>query len=294
MAGVRVSSPDKELVSRPGAAGVTKLDLARYYEAVAEVMLPHVAGRPLTMQRFPDGLDAGGFYEKRLPAHFPEWFGRVRVQTADGAQLQPVAESASDLAYLANQACITPHAWLSCTSDLEHPDRLVFDLDPSDDGMTGVRHAARMTGALLDELGLAAWLKTSGSRGYHVLVPLRPRADFDEVRRFAQDAAALLAERDPERLTVEQRKDRRGDRVFLDVLRNGYRQTVVPPYAVRAAPGAPVSTPIEWEELSQVSPGGYDVDSVRRRLAQRTDPWARLDRRGQRLEQARERLDRLT
>ncbi len=291
VAGVPIGRADKVLWPDEGR---TKLDLATYYAAVAPAMGRHLAGRPVSMQRFPDGIGGPSFYEKKVPAHFPSWVHTAEVRTADGPQRQVLVEDAASLVYLADQACVTPHTWLATVADLDHPDQMVFDLDPRGDpaeagegGLRRVRRATRLVGELLDDLGLTSYLKTSGSRGYHVLVPLRPAEDFDTVRAFARACAERLADAEPDLLTVEQRKDKRGERIFVDVLRNGYGQTVVPPYAVRGRPGAPVSTPLRWDELSRVAPGGHDMDSVRRRLAQRADPWADLRRRAQALARAR-------
>ena len=292
--GVEITHPDKELFpSWDRRPAVTKQDLAQYYADVAGVMLPHLRERPVNMQRFPDGIDGSAFYEKKVPSHFPDWVGTVEVSTADGRQRQVRVDDARSLVYLAQQACLTPHTWLSRAGDLDRPDQLVFDLDPSVEGLAEVRRATRLVGEVLDELGLTTYLKTTGSRGYHVLVPLRPEEGFDEVRDFARSVASVLVGREPELLTLEQRKDKRGDRVFVDVLRNGYGQTAVPAYAVRARPGAPVSTPLEWSELSRVEPDQHTITSVRRRLAQRTDPWADVRRHAQGLDRARELLERL-
>ena len=284
VAGVEISKPDKVLFPD---GGVTKLDLATYYDAVADVMLPHLRGRPVNMQRFPDGVGGMAFYEKKVPAHFPDWVHSVEVHTEDGAQRQVVVDDRRSLVYLAQQACITPHTWLCTTKDLERPDQLVFDLDPSDADLKKVRRATRLVGDLLAELGLTTYLKTTGSRGYHVLVPLRPNLGFDEVREFARRCAERLVEREPELLTIEQRKAKRGDRVYVDIGRNAYGQTAVPAYAVRARPGAPVSTPITWDELSRVKPDQFTVATVRRRLARRECPWADLRRHAQGLAKAR-------
>jgi bifunctional non-homologous end joining protein LigD len=214
----------------------------------------------------------------------------VEVHTEDGAQEQVVVDDRRSLVYLAQQACLTPHTWLCTRKELEKPDQLVFDLDPSDDSLAKVRRATRLVGELLDELGLTSYLKTTGSRGYHVLVPLRPALGFDEVRDFARGCAERLVERAPDLLTVEQRKAKRGDRVYVDIGRNAYGQTAVPAYAVRARPGAPVSTPITWDELSRVRPAQFTITSVRRRLARRDCPWSDLRRHAQTLTKARKRL----
>jgi bifunctional non-homologous end joining protein LigD len=287
LSGAIVPRPDKVLFP---AQGLTKADLARYYAAVASTMLPHLAGRPINMQRFPDGITAAGFYEKKMPAHFPDWVRAARVDTGDGGQEQVVVDDERTLVHLAGQACITPHIWLSTVDHLDTPDQLVFDLDPSRDDLAEIRRATRLLGELLDALGLTTFLKTTGSRGYHVHVPLRPRKRFDDVREFAKSVARHLVDADPELFTVEQRKAKRGGRLYVDVMRNGYGQTAVPPYAVRARAGAPVSTPIEWDELSRVTPDQHTMSSVPRRLGQRSDPWRDMLRHGQELGPAQKRL----
>jgi len=283
--GIEIPRPEKELF----ADGTTKGDLATYYADVARRMLPHLRDRVVSMQRFPDGVEAGGFYEKRVPGHFPDWVRRARVDTDDGSQEQVVVQDARTLAYLAGQACITPHTWLSRVERPTRPDQMVFDLDPSVDDLAAVRRATRLTGDLLGELGLPAYLKTTGSRGYHVVVPLRAELDFDEVRDVAHRVAALLARREPDLLTVEQRTSERGDRVFVDYLRNGYGQTAVPPYAVRARERPSVATPIPWDDLGRVRPDQYTVGRPRRGA----DPWQGMRRRATGLRRARQRLDRL-
>jgi bifunctional non-homologous end joining protein LigD len=288
VAGAEVSRPEKVLFPDDG---LTKQDLADYYADVAAVMVPHLSGRPVSMQRFPDGIDGEGFYEKKTPEHFPDWFRRVTVSTSDGEQEQVVVDDRRSLVYIADQACITPHVWLSRADRLDHPDQLVFDLDPSDPAdVDGVRAATRAVADLMDEVGLLPYVKTTGSKGFHVQVPLDRSADFDTARAFAREAADLLAARDPDRLTVQQRKDKRGDRVYVDTMRNAYGQTAVPPYAVRARPGAPVATPIGRDELGSVRPDQYTMASVTRRLAQRADPWKGMGRSARSLRRPFERL----
>jgi bifunctional non-homologous end joining protein LigD len=228
-----------------------------------------------------------------VPSHFPDWLDTAEVETADGTQSQVIVNSARTLVYLANQGCITPHTWLSRTRALDRPDQLVFDLDPSIDNLAMLRRATTMTGELLDAIGLTSYLKSSGSRGYHVVVPLRPQATFDETRAFALEVAEHLAKQEPDLLTVEQRKSNRGDRVYIDIMRNAYAQTIVPPYAVRARPGGPVSAPMEWYELSRVAPNEYTITNLRRRLSTRGDPWNGIRRRAHGLTKAGEKLARL-
>jgi bifunctional non-homologous end joining protein LigD len=287
VAGVEVPRADKVLFPE---AGLDKADLAHYYAAVAGVMLPHLAGRPISMQRFPDGVGSSGFYEKRRPEHFPGWVGSARVETGEGTQDQVVVNDERTLVYLASQACITPHVWLSTVRSLDRPDQVVFDLDPSHDDLSQTRRATRRLGAVLDDLGLTSFVKTTGSRGYHVHVPLRPRESFDDVREFARTVAQRLVDEDPDLFTLQQRRGSRGDRVYVDVMRNAYGQTAVPPYAVRARTGATVSVPIAWDEVARVAPDQHDMSSVPRRLGQRDDPWREFSRHAQELRGARARL----
>lgn len=294
VAGVPISRPDKELYpATDEGPAITKTDLARYYADVAEVMLPHLRGRPISMQRFPDGIDGMSFYEKKVPSHFPDFVSTVQVDTADGPQRQVTIENERTLVYLADQACLTPHVWLSTAEHLDAPDQLIIDLDPSVQDLAAVRRATRAVGALLEEIGLTSLVKTTGSRGYHVLVPLRPEREFDDVREFARSLARVLVAREPDLLTIEARKKNRGDRVLVDIQRNAYGQTAVPPYAVRARPGAPVATPIGWDEVSRIAPDGHTIASIRRRLAQFEDPWAGIAKHRQGLGKAAERLRRL-
>jgi bifunctional non-homologous end joining protein LigD len=289
---VEVSRPDKVLFPE---AGVTKEDLAEHYRSVARHMLRHVKGRPVSMHRFPDGVGSQGFFHKDVPDHFPDWIHRMTVRKQDGTVTHAITCDAATLVYLADQACITPHVWLSRSDDLERPDRLVFDLDPSDGDFAGVRAAARAIGELLRRVGLAPFAMTTGSRGLHVWVPLRRKPGFDEVRTFARDVARELAERHPGELTVEFRKAKRGGRILIDVMRNGYAQTAVPPYAVRPRPQAPVATPLEWDELSdpKLRSDRWTTRNLSRRLGRKGDPWAGIGRSARSLDKAREALDRI-
>ncbi|MBC2865293.1 non-homologous end-joining DNA ligase [Streptomyces mexicanus] len=269
----------------------TKGDLVAYYRSVAPYMLPHLRGRPLMLERHPDGLDGPVFMQKNTPESYPDWITRAEVPKEGGTVLHTVCDDTATLVHLADQACLTLHRWLSRTRHLDRPDRLVFDLDPAGDDFGAVRTAAHALHALLDELRLPCAPMTTGSRGVHVIVPLDGRDGFDEVRGFARDVAEALAARHPDRLTTAPRKKDRGDRLYLDVQRNGYAQTAVAPYSVRARPGAPVAVPLSWDQLD-------DPRTTARRwtLADavdqaRTEPWADLPARGRSLGPARRRLD---
>ncbi|MEV0975361.1 non-homologous end-joining DNA ligase [Streptomyces sp. NPDC049915] len=291
---VPVHRPGKVLF--PGDSGAkeyTKGDLVDYYRSVAAFMLPHLRGRPLMLERHPDGVDGPRFMQKNTPEHYPEWITRVELPKEDGTVCHTVCDDISSLVYLADQACLTFHRWLSRTGSIDTPDRMVFDLDPSRDDFAAVREAARRLGDLLDELRLPSAPMTTGSRGLHVVVPLAGHQDFDTVRQFARDVAELLAAEHPGRLTTAARKKDRGDRLYLDIQRNAYAQTAVAPFTVRALPGAPVAVPLTWDQLDD--PG---VDARRWTIADavdqaRTNPWAGLMDRGRTLGPARRRLDAL-
>jgi bifunctional non-homologous end joining protein LigD len=286
---VTISRPDKALFP----CGITKADLARYYERVASAMLPHLAARPLNLERYPDGIEGQRIMQQRASSHFPPWIARVRVPKSGGSVEHVVARDSATLVYLADQACITLHPWLSRSDRLDRPDRLIVDLDPSGDDPAEVLRAARLMGELLLELGLDPRAMATGSRGYHVVVPLRRRADFDAVRAFARDVATLAAAREPRLFTVEQRKAKREGRILIDVLRNAYAHTAVAPYAVRPRPGAPVATPLHWDELRDpgTRPDRWTLRTLPHRLERDGDPWRDIARQGQSLSTAQRRLD---
>ena len=277
--------------------GITKGDLIGYYREMAPRIIPYLRDRPLVMVRYPDGITGQRIVQKNISRHFPGWISRVEVKKQDGAVCQVVGDKPATLVYLADQACIELHVLLSALGALDRPDQLVFDLDPPGEGHFGeaCRHALSLRGLLEGELGLTAYVKTTGGKGLHVHVPLRPEADFDSVRGFARDAASLLASRSPGQLTVEQRKEHRGQRIYLDIMRDAYAQMVVAPYSVRARPGAPVATPLHWDELSGggLDPGQFTMRTIAGRLAGLGDPWQGMARHRRGLAGAQRRLDAL-
>jgi bifunctional non-homologous end joining protein LigD len=278
---------------------ISKGDLVGYYRDVADRMLPYLRDRPLVMARYPDGITGQRIFQKNVPAYFPDWVTRTEVKKQDGSLLQVVCDKAATLVYLANQACVEMHVFLSRIGALEHPDQLVFDLDPPDAEHFGeVRRLALQLRELLEgELGLTAFVKTTGGRGLHVHVPLAGRDDFDTARRFARQVSDVLAAREPDRLTTQQRREGRGDRVYADVMRNAYAQTVVTPFSVRARPGAPVATPLAWDELEDpgLTPLRFTLRTVGERLDRlgTSDPWAGLARRRYGLARPARRLEKL-
>jgi bifunctional non-homologous end joining protein LigD len=257
--------------------GITKQDLAGYYGGVAEVMLPWLRDRPVTMVRYPDGLAGSRFFQKNASSYFPSWIRRVEVGKEGGVVEHVICDKPATLVYLANQACIEIHGFLSRADKVDVPDQLVFDFDPPDgEHFADVRRAALWARELLeDELGLTSFVRTSGGRGLHVHVALNRRADFEATREFAHHAADVLARRHPGVITTEQRKDKRGTRIYADIMRNAYAQTVVANYGVRARPGAPVATPLSWPEVDDgLEPGQFTMATIGARLKSTDDPWS--------------------
>lgn len=276
---IEITHADRELFPD----GITKGDLAKYYGRIASAMVPHLAGRPLMLQRFPRGVEHGGFYQKDVGNEAPDWVRTVEVPKEGGTVRHVVCDDERTLLYLANQDVITLHAWLAQADRLDNPDRMIFDLDPSVDDIGALRDGVYRVKELLDDLGLTSYLQTTGSRGYHVMVPLDSSADFDTVRGFARAAADSLAERYSDQLTTAARKSARRDRIYLDVMRNAYAQTAVMPYSVRANAEAGVATPLRWAELDRVEPRKYTVHSIMRRMSHPTGPWADSAKYGQAL-----------
>jgi bifunctional non-homologous end joining protein LigD len=282
-----ITHPDKVLFPEDG---ITKGELAAYYEAIAPAMLPHLVARPVTMERYPSGIGAKGFMHKDVSRGFPEWLERVEVPKKGGTVHYPLVRDVRALLWLANQNCITPHVWTSRVPDLFRPDICVFDLDPSREDQGALRTATLAVRDALASLGLASLVKTSGSKGFHVVVPLDGVDGFDTVGAFAHAVAARLVERDPDRLTLAFSKAERGGRIYLDIGRNGPGATIAAAYAVRARPGAPVSAPVAWDEIEEggVGPRSFTVRTMAARMAAAGDLWASV--RGQSLRPARERL----
>jgi bifunctional non-homologous end joining protein LigD len=273
-------------------AGVTKGDVVAHYERVAEAMVPHLAGRPLTMQRFHGPVTGQGFFQKAASDHFPPFVERATVpKGGNGTITHPVVASPDALVYLANQGMVTAHVWLARADRPQHPDRLVIDLDPSEPDLALLRRAARSTKAAFEEVGLVPFLAATGSRGFHVTAPLDRSATTEEAHAFAADIASLVAARGPDELTTAFSKSERGGRLFLDANRNGYAQTVVAPWSVRARPGAGVAVPLRWHELARAVPDRHTVRTAGRRLASAGDPWAGMDDHARPLADARTALD---
>jgi len=289
------------VITHPGKVlfpddGITKGELAAYYESVAPIMVPHIRGRPVTMERYPAGIHEKGFFHKDVSKGFPEWLERVEVPKKDGTVHHPIVRDTRSLLWIANQNCITPHVWTSRAPNLYHPDICVFDLDPSrEDEPDVLRAAALRLRDLLSELNLKSWVKTSGSKGFHIVVPLDGKARMNDVAAFAHRIGRLMVERDPEHLTQEFSKVDRGGRILVDTGRNGYSATFAAAYAVRAKRGAPVSAPCTWDELErgEVGPRTFTLRTMAGRISEIGDVWAEMRRRGRSLRGAIAKLRRL-
>jgi bifunctional non-homologous end joining protein LigD len=268
--------------------GITKGELAAYYESVAEVMVPHISGRPVTMERYPSGIGNKGFMHKDVTKGFPSWLERVEVSKKDGTVHHAIVTDTKSLLWMANQNTITVHVWSSRVPDLYRPDICVFDLDPSVEDQGALRFAALALRDLLGELHLRSWIKTSGSKGFHIVVPLAGDAHMGEVSGFSHRVGGELVRRHPDRLTQEFSKADRGDRILVDTGRNGYSATWAAPYTARAKPGAPVSAPCTWEEVERglVEPRSFSVRTMAARMASCGDLWSDLEAHPQSLRRA--------
>jgi bifunctional non-homologous end joining protein LigD len=263
-------------------AGVRKADVIEYYLHVAGWLLPHLHDRPATLERLPEGIGKAGkphFWQKNTPAYYPAWIPRVTLPSEAGKPVAyVVVNDAQTLAYLVNQGTLTFHVFLSRVQDLDRPDFVLFDLDPGKARFADAVTIASELRGVLDAEGIQSFLKTSGKTGLHVLVRWDRAGGYEEARGWAMGIARQIVRALPEIATIERSKAKRGSRVYVDVMQNARGLHVVPPYVIRAVPGAPVSTPLQWQELTtRLDPGKFDLSSIRRRLDRmKTDPMAAL------------------
>jgi bifunctional non-homologous end joining protein LigD len=271
---VKLSNPDKILFPDDG---ITKAELAEHYARVAELMVPHCRNRPMNLWRWNKGIAEDVVVQQSLPKGAPEWVARCEVPRRKGGDIvHGMINDAETLRWLAQQNCITPHIWNARCDMRDKPDRIVFDLDPaSEDDFDQIREGALVTAEILRDLGLVPFAKVSGSRGIHIIAPLKRTRTADEVRASAGELAERIAAERPDTLTTFWRKDKREGRILVDVARNTYGQTIVAPYAVRALPGAPVAMPVTWDEVADASlaPRAFKLRELESRLAG-DDPWA--------------------
>lgn len=288
-----ITHPEKVLFPDDG---ITKGELAGYYEAIAPLMLPHIRGRPVTMERFHRGIGAAGFFQKSVVKGAPEWLERVEVPKKDGTVHHPLINDQRSLLWLANQNCITPHVWASRVPRLDHPDICIFDLDPLREDAEALRNAALAVRDLLSELGLPAWVKTSGSKGFHIAVPLDGKSDAGVVATFAHAVGRVLVARHSHELTLEFSKADRGGRIYVDTGRNQPPATFAATYAVRAKPTAPISAPCTWTEVESgaVGPTTFTLRTMGARVADVGDLWSDMHGEGRSLRAPMSQLRRLS
>ncbi|MDX1640243.1 MAG: non-homologous end-joining DNA ligase [Balneolaceae bacterium] len=299
---MKIGSHDVEIKNRDKVffpeEKITKGNLIDYYEKIADSFIPFLKDRPLSLNRFPDGITEEGFYQKQVSDYFPDWIDTVEIEKKEGGtNSQVVCNSKATLIYLVNQGTVSFHPWLCKTDNLHKPDKLVFDLDPPQGNFEIVVKGAKALRSLLEkELGLNAFLMTTGSKGLHVVCPIKPEKDFEDVRSFAKDVADYLADNNPDTFTTKTRKDQRKGRLFIDYLRNAYAQTSIPPYSVRAREGAPVATPLGWNELNKegLHSQSYTIKNIFKRLSQKDEPWSQFNNKATKLKKSTEKLNGLT
>lgn len=259
---------------------ISKGSIVDYYEQVSPFIVPHIKNHPLTMQRFPSGIKEESFYQKNAGAYFPSWIKTVGVGKEDGGTVNYViANNEATIVYLANQAAITLHSWLSRADKLHVPDRMIFDLDPSKDDFASIKKAALLLKDIFDDLKIPSFAMTTGSRGIHIYVPLKRVHTFEYVADFAYAIAQKMMEESPKQFTLEIRKAKRAGRIFIDTLRNRYSATSVVPYSVRPREKAPVAAPLFWEELknARLTAQTFTIKNILLRLKQEGDPWQNVD-----------------
>jgi bifunctional non-homologous end joining protein LigD len=266
---VTITHPDRILFPEDG---LTKADVAAYYHAVADRMVPFLAGRPLSVERFPRGIGEDGFMQKNRPGHAPEAVGAVEMDKRDGVTIYPIVDDEEGLLFFVNLSAITFHVPTLTVADDVHPDWLIWDLDPPDDG-AGIFDAARTMRAFLDDLGVPTVLMATGSHGFHLRTPIVPDVEVGRVDRLARGSAMLAEAAHADLLTTAFRKADRDGRVFVDWLRNTPRATSVVPYSLRPRDGAPVAAPLDWEELESEGPTGVTLETIEARLGG-DHPWA--------------------
>jgi bifunctional non-homologous end joining protein LigD len=282
MSGVAISHPDKVMFPE---SGITKGELCAYYDLVAPLMLQHIEGRPVTLERFHRGIGEKGFFQKNVEKGAPAWLERVTVPKNDGVVNYPVVRDTNGIRWLANQNCITPHVWTSRAPDLLHPDLCIFDLDPLVEDADVLRAMTLKLRDMLAELGLTSWVKTTGSKGFHVAVPLDGTANSGQVARWAHGMGRAFAQRYPEHLTLEFYKVDRGGKILVDTGRNEFGATYATAYAVRPKPNAPISAPCTWEEVESgaAQPQTFTLRGMAKRLDAVGDVWTAIFQRPQAL-----------
>ena len=255
-----------------------KRQIIEYYTKIAPYFLPLVHKYPIVMQRYPDGIFGKNFFQKQIPEYFPDWINRQTVDLKmGGKQTLVLIEDQQTLEYLANQDILVYHSWLSQTDLINYPTKIIFDLDPaqvaSSTQLKDLKIAAKALKVILESYNLIPFLMTTGSRGYHVIVPILPHYTFELVHEFAKQIAIKLVQQAPDKYTITINKEKRGECIFIDYLRNSYGQTSIAPYSLRALEGAPIATPLDWFELDSSTPQKYTIKNIFSRLSHKHNPW---------------------
>ena len=275
---IKITNPNKILFPQ---SKITKKELINYYTKIAPFMLRLIKNHPITMHRFPNGINKKGFYQKDISDFFPIFIERIQIKQIHTKKITtyPLCNNLPSIEYLANQAVITFHMWQSSIKNIKKPNRMIFDFDPSkENDFKRIKFFAKKLKTLLENIGLIPLLMTSGSKGLHIVVPLKPEKTFKEIKSFATKIAKQLVEKYPEDLTLELRKEKRGTKIFIDTLRNQWAQLSVCPYSVRAIKEAPIATPIDWKELNKanMNPQYFNIKNIFKRLSKKDCPWKKF------------------
>jgi bifunctional non-homologous end joining protein LigD len=267
IAGIAITHPDKIIFPE---AKISKGQMIAYYERIAGHMLSHLRDRPLTLERYPDGLGGYGFIQKNAADYYPDFIRTLQVETDKGRQKQILCQDKRSLVYLANQGTISFHTWLSRRDKLHQPDQVVYDLDPPGNDLAMLKEAVKVVRKSLQDADYQPELMSSGKSGFHLICRIRRGKSFDELREEARELAEEMAERHPKLLTTEISKNQRKGRIFVDYLRNAYGQTTICPYSLRATARAGLATPLDWQELGKLQrPDAYGPENIFRRLSQK-------------------------
>lgn len=259
---------------------ITKGNIIEYYALMAKYQMPIIKNHLLTMQRYPDGIKGEAFYQKNANEYFPSWIKTEAVTKSEGGKVNYViATNEATIVYLVNQATLTPHYWLSKYTNLHVPDRIILDLDPSVKNFARIKAAALLLKDICDDFDLPCYVMTTGSRGMHIYIPLKPIHTFDEVSVVASYLAKQMMRENPEEFTLEVRKEKRGTNIFIDTLRNRYNATAVVPYSVRAYENAPVAMPLWWDELDKkLTAQTFTITDAYDHIKQAGNPWKTMSK----------------
>jgi len=260
--------------------GFSKQDVLEYYDQLSDYILPHLKDRPLMLQRFPDGIGEDGFYQKNASDYFPEWIQRVELEKEGGKVTHVLCNDRDTLLYLVNQGTISFHSWLSLAGAPDCPDKMIIDLDPSGENFDQVQQAARVLHDELDELSVRSFVMTTGSKGLHVIIRLDGKEHFEESRIAARALGETMIKNHPSLFTLEPYKKDREGKLYFDIQRNAYAQTGIAPFSLRPKKGAPVATPLDWDEAlsGSMTSDKYTLSNLLRRLGQKDDPWKEYNR----------------